>query len=79
MKKQSPPMTHRRARGQMTSAADTAAAGRPEGIAVSPAIGPLPAIYVPRMPGEATSTGLLWQAIARAARHVSRWAARHLG
>jgi hypothetical protein len=62
----------------MTSAAD-AATGRPDGIAVSPAIGPLPAIYVPRTPGEATSTGLLWQATARAARHVSRWAARHLG
>jgi hypothetical protein len=54
-------------------------ARRPDGIAVSPAIGPLPAIYVPRTPGEATSTGLLWQAAARAARHVSGWAARRLG
>ena len=78
MKKQSPSATHRRARGQVTSAADGAAV-RPDGIAVSPAIGPLPAIYVPRTLGEATSTGLLWQASARAARHVSAWAARRLG
>ena len=77
MKNQSPPPTHRRACSQMTSGSD-AAAGRPDGIAVSPAIGPLPAIYVPRMPGEATSTGLLWQAIARATRHLSGWVARHL-
>ena len=72
------PAAHRGTRGQGAYAADSAA-GRPDGIAVSPAIGPLPAIYVPRTPGEATSTGLLWQAIARAARHVSGWAARHPG
>lgn len=78
MNKQSLSAAHRRARGRMTSAADSAP-GRPDGIAVSPAIGPLPAIYVPRTPGEATSTGLLWQATARAARQVSGWAARRLG
>jgi hypothetical protein len=64
-------------RGRVTFAAD-AATGRPDGIAVSPAIGPLPAIYVPLTPGEATSTALLWQATARAARRVSGWAARRL-
>jgi hypothetical protein len=63
--------------GQRAPTADTAP-GRPDGIAVSPAIGPLPAIYVPRTPGEATSTGLLWQATARAVRQVSGWAARRL-
>ena len=78
MKKPSPRRAHGKARGQMTSAAD-ATTGRPDGFAVSPAIGPLPAIYVPRTPDEATSTGLLWQAAARAVRHVSDWAARHLG
>jgi hypothetical protein len=78
MKQQSPLMTHCRARGQVTSAVDGATV-RPDGIAVSPAIGPLPAIYVPRTPGEAASTGLLWQATARAARHVSGWAAHRLG
>lgn len=78
MKKQAPLAAHRRAHDQVTSAGDGATA-RPDGIAVSPAIGPLPAIYVPRTPGEATSTGPLWQATARAARYVSGWAARHLG
>ena len=78
MKRQSSSSTHRTACGQITSAADGATV-RANGIAVSPAIGPLPANYVPRTLGEATSTGLLWQATARAARHVSGWAARRLG
>jgi hypothetical protein len=46
-------------------------------VAVSPATGPVPAIYVPR-PGEAGSTGLLWRATARSARRAVSWAARHL-
>jgi hypothetical protein len=50
----------------------------PDGIAISPAIGPLPPIYVPR-PGEISSTGLLWHATAQAARRAGRWAARRLG
>jgi hypothetical protein len=46
-------------------------------VAISPATGPLPAIYVPQ-PGEADSTGLLWRATARSARRAVGWAARHL-
>lgn len=51
-----------------------AAQPRPEGFAISPAAGPLPAIYVPRRPTRATSNTGLWRAIARAA----CLAARHL-
>ncbi len=55
----------------MTSADDTEPA--PGGGAVSPAIGPLPAIYVPSAPGQACGTGLrsigrFWHAAVRAAR-----------
>jgi len=49
----------------------------PDPVAVSPAIGPLPAIYVPPR-GEAGSTGLLWRATARSARRAGGWATRHL-
>ena len=52
-----------------------APASPPDPIAVSPAIGPLPAIYVPSAPGEASTSTLPGPAIARAA---ARWAARHL-
>lgn len=37
---------------------------RSEAFAVSPAIGPLPAIYVPPSPSQATAPGLLWRATA---------------
>lgn len=50
---------------------------RPDPVAISPAAGPLPAIYVPP-PGEAGNTGVLWRALARAARHTGGWAARNL-
>jgi glycine cleavage system H protein len=55
-----------------------APASPPNPIAVSPAIGPLPAIYVPSAPGEASTSSLPGPAIARAARLAARWAARHL-
>jgi glycine cleavage system H protein len=48
----------------------------PDPIAVSPAIGPLPAIYVPAAPSQASTTGLPWPAMVRAARWVARWATR---
>jgi glycine cleavage system H protein len=50
---------------------------RPGPIAVSPAIGPLPAIYVAAAPGQASPAGLLWLAVAHAAGWAARWAARH--
>jgi hypothetical protein len=46
-------------------------------LAISPAIGPLPAIYVPQ-PGEARDTGVLWRAIARSACRAGGWATHHL-
>jgi glycine cleavage system H protein len=49
----------------------------PAPIAVSPAIGPLPAIYVPAAPGQASPAGLLWLAVAHAAGWAARWAAHH--
>jgi hypothetical protein len=50
---------------------------REDPVAVSPAIGPLPSVYVPPAPGQETRFGLLGQAMARAARAVGGWAARH--
>jgi glycine cleavage system H protein len=46
--------------------------------AVSPAIGPLPSIYVPPSPDQPGAAGLLWHAAARAARRADGWAVRHL-
>ena len=50
----------------------------PEAFAISPAVGPVPAIYVPQSPGEPSATGLLWHAEAQAARRARDWAACHL-
>lgn len=50
---------------------------QPDPIAVSPAIGLLPAIYVPATPGQANPAGLLWLAITHAAGWAARWATRH--
>lgn len=52
-----------------------AAQSQPDAIALSPAIGPLPTIYVPRALGKSGPIGPLWHVTARAAR---RWATRHL-
>src|SRR5215472_11932828 len=51
---------------------------QPEAFAVSPAIGPVPSIYVPQSPGEPSATGLLWHAEAQVARQARDWAACHL-
>jgi hypothetical protein len=51
--------------------------GRPDQVAVSPAIGPLPRVYVPP-PGQPGPVGLLWHAAARAARLAARRATRPL-
>jgi hypothetical protein len=50
-----------------------AAQPRAEGFAISPAIGPLPAIYVPQSPPRAASCTGLWRAIARAACRAARY------
>jgi hypothetical protein len=55
-----------------------AARSQPDQIAISPALGPLPAIYVPRAPGEGSPVGLLWRVTARAARLAGQWATYHL-
>lgn len=60
--------------GEAAAAPDTR---RPDGEAVSPAVGPIPAIYVPQSPGEASSTGLLRHVALRAARLAASWATRH--
>jgi len=50
----------------------------PEAFAISPAIGPLPSIYVPPSPSEPSATDLLWHAEAEVARQARDWAACHL-
>lgn len=63
--------------GSATASAD--GGGRKlDGVAISPAVGPLPAIYVPQSPSEPGATGLLWHAGAQAARRARIWYARHL-
>jgi uncharacterized protein (DUF427 family) len=51
---------------------------RPDAFAVSPAVGPLPAIYVPASPGRASPVSRLGHAAVRAARQAGRWAVRTL-
>jgi hypothetical protein len=75
-------MTARQARPPATASEKRMASAevsgpRPDPVAISPAAGPLPAIYVPP-PGEAGSTVMLWWATARFARRAGGWAARHL-
>ena len=48
---------------------------QPDGFAVSPDIGPLPAIYVPRSPEQAPAGALLWRTVAGAGRLARCWAA----
>jgi hypothetical protein len=50
----------------------------PDGIVISPAIGPLPAVYVPQTPDALTADALLWQATARSTRLLASWLIRHL-
>jgi hypothetical protein len=46
--------------GKATASAD--AGTPPYGLAISPAIGPVPAIYDPQSPGEPSTTSLVWHA-----------------
>jgi glycine cleavage system H protein len=67
----------------MTSDEDATASAdsgedKPDAFAISPAIGPVPAIYVPESSSEPSATDLLWHAEAEAARQARRWAACHL-
>jgi hypothetical protein len=64
MNKQTPPAAPTTFGHRMPSA--EVAEARPDAFAVSPAIGPLPAIYVPPSPRQATAPGLLWHATVRA-------------
>jgi hypothetical protein len=50
----------------------------PDGGAVSPAIGPLPPIYVPRPPSQASTPEPLRRPTARVARRAGDWVIRHL-
>jgi len=48
------------------------------GYAVSPAIGPVPAIFVPRSPGQASALAQVRRALAGALCLALRWAGRRL-
>lgn len=48
---------------------------RSGGFAVSPEIGPVPPIYVPRSPGQTSARALVQRAVAEAGRLARRWAA----
>jgi hypothetical protein len=62
--------------GKQAAPAD-ATRSRPDPIALSPAAGPLPPIYLPP-PGQPGPAGLLWHAAIRAVRRAAQWAVRHL-
>jgi hypothetical protein len=49
-----------------------AARPRPDPVAVSPALGPVPPVYVPRTRAEAAAASLLWHPAARAAGRAAR-------
>jgi hypothetical protein len=46
-------------------------------IAITPAIGPLPPVYVPQRPGAPAADSLLWHVAARAVRLARVWVIRH--
>jgi glycine cleavage system H protein len=60
------------ARDGMEAAPPGADQTRPEGLAISPAVGGLPAIYVPRSPAQAGTDAALWRAMVRTAGRVAR-------
>jgi hypothetical protein len=64
--------------GAKPAAAADAARSRPDPIAVSPALGPVPPVYVPRTRAEAAAASLLWHPAARAARQAAGRAVRRL-
>ncbi len=49
-----------------------------DGAALSPAIGPVPAIYIPQSPCEAGTSGLIWHAALGTARRTGGWVGRRL-
>jgi glycine cleavage system H protein len=51
---------------------------KPQVFAISPAIGPVPAIYIPQSPTEPSATGLLWRAETQVVRQARSWVACHL-
>lgn len=63
--------------GDGTAAGLAGAAERPDD-AVSAAVGPVPAIYVPRSPAESCGTALLWHPAVTVAWLAIRWALRYL-
>jgi hypothetical protein len=65
-------------RGGPPTAAASAARSRPDPIAVSPALGPVPPIYVPRTRAEAAAASPLWRPAVRAARRAGGRAVRRL-
>src|SRR5215831_1544271 len=67
------PAPHPTAAGDGEEAGSADDTRQPAG-ALSPTVGPLPSIYVPR--SQASSTGLLWPAVLRAARRASTWVTR---
>ncbi|MEU8849460.1 hypothetical protein AB0C70_25135 [Streptomyces sp. NPDC048564] len=55
-----------------------AAPAESDPVAVTPAIGPIPAIYIPRSSNKAGAADQFWFAAVRAARKAARWATRCL-
>jgi len=47
-------------------------------IAITPAVGPLPPVYVPQIRDDPAADSLLWHAAARAARLAGTWLTRQL-
>jgi len=64
--------------GEEATASAASGEHKPEVFGISPAVGPVPAIYVPQSPSEPSATGLFWYAEAQAARRARSWAACHL-
>jgi hypothetical protein len=65
-------------RGGKPAATADAERSRPDPIAVSPALGPVPPIYVPRTRAEAAAASALWRPAWRAARLAGGRAVRCL-
>src|SRR6266542_4201616 len=53
-----------------------AAPAESDPVAVTPAIGPVPAIYIPRSSTKACAAGRIWRAAVRAARRAAQRATR---
>jgi hypothetical protein len=75
----STPAPHDTSAGGREPAAPAGDAGPPDQFAVSAAVGPLPAVYVPRTPGQAGPVAVLRRACVRALRLAGGWVIRRLG